>query len=281
LEELEPVKVLVHDNAVPTATIDADGNVIGSIGVDANLPVSAFVAQSELLDGYGRRTRYLSLPGLEKLATRKGVTFRAGIEAEVVNVKLSGGLLRRFRQDNGFEIAHSGAVNDVVFSPSERQIASAGGDCMVKLWDPSDGSYVRTLRRHEREVMCVLFSVDEVFLVSGGSDGIIFIWSLLDNAVIRSLRGHSDCIYSLAAKPDLSVIYSASHDKSIRTWHLNPRRPNAPLPPRVVGTTETTILLQWKAPAAFNEEITAFHLQYKVGLRNPWMPGELVVTHTY
>jgi hypothetical protein len=40
----------------------------------------------------------------------------------------------------------------------------------------------------------------------------------------------------------------------------------------VVGTTETSILLCWSAPPSFNEELSAFHLQYRVGLRNPWLP---------
>ena len=37
-------------------------------------------------------------------------------------------------------MCHHGAINDAVFSSSEKRIAGAGGDKLIKIWDPRDGS---------------------------------------------------------------------------------------------------------------------------------------------
>jgi hypothetical protein len=200
---------------------DKNGNLTEPTG--RRLPASAtssdFDSRRCSRDLYGRRLSYMELPGLIPISRDESQRRQHLQAAEVVDVVRSAGLLRRFRSDAGCEIAHAGAVNDAAFSPSERLVASAGGDKLVKLWDSADGSQVKTLRGHENEVMGVLFSQDEMFLVSGGADGIIFIWDLLTETVSRSLRGHSDCIYSIAALPDISIIISCSHDKTIKvTW---------------------------------------------------------------
>lgn len=106
----------------------------------------------------------------------------------------TGGLIRRFTV-NGFELAHHGSVNDAVFSPSEARVATAGGDTLIKIWDPRDGSYVNRLSGHSSEVLAVRYSSSEQFLVSSGADSEILIWSMLSNQVTRRLLGHVDCVY--------------------------------------------------------------------------------------
>ena len=253
----------------PQNAIDERGRVTAPIGVRET---SESVKETNLL---ARRALYYALPGLSNYYDDDKPTMNTIVDVEA-NATRAKGLLRRFHVDSGLELAHAGAVNDVCLSMSERRVASAGGDCLIKLWDPRDGALIKSLRGHEKEVASVLFSKDEQFLLSGGADGLILVWNMIENNVIRCLRGHSDCIYSLAALGDLSIIYSSSHDKTIKTWHLNPQRPSAPSAPRAVGMTDTSILISWKAPPAFNEDITAFHLHYRVGLRNPWMPGSFM-----
>lgn len=251
--------------------IDANGRLTAPVGIDAVFRYEGFDRYSSGNYNYERRVLHYTLPCFTTPNKDKKIVIN-----ELGNNEGNPncfGLLRRFRLGSGQEIAHSGSINDVCFSMSERRVASASSDNTIKLWDPLDGSFIKSFKQHTKEVTSIIFSNDELFLLSGGADGLIFIWDMIENVVVRSLRGHSDCIYSLAAMHDVSIIYSASHDKTIKTWHLNPQKPNHPTAPRAVGTTDTSILISWKAPPSFNESITAFHLQYRVGLRNPWMPG--------
>lgn len=132
-------------------------------------------------------------------------------------------------------------------------------------------------------------------MVSAGADQQILIWSMLTQTVCKKLLGHCDVIYrlflrlnyqcnlldhfsyflrSVSISPDCSVLVSGSHDQTIRTWYTTPRHPDAPEPPRMIAVTDTTVLLTWKAPPSFSLEITAFHLQYRIGRREKWYPVE-------
>jgi len=79
----------------------------------------------------------------------------------------------------------------------------------------------------------------------------------------------------IAISPDCSLIVSASHDQTLKSWHTTPRHPDAPQPPRVIKITDTTVLISWTAPPCFNCDVTAFHYQYRVGLRGEWTPPEV------
>jgi len=182
------------------------------------------------------------------------------------------GLIRRF-DVRGFELAHHGSVNDAVFSPSETRVATAGGDGLVKIWDPRDGSYVQRLQGHSNEVFSVKYSSSEQFLVSAGADAEILVWSLLSLTVIRRLLGHSDVVYSIAMDGLCGVIVSASHDQLLKSWYTTPRYPEECAPPRIIAVSDTTAHVTWVAPPSFNLEIAAFHMQYRIGLREKWSPS--------
>lgn len=68
------------------------------------------------------------------------------------------GYVKQLQASKGMEIAHHGTIFDAVFSPSERRLASAGGDGLIKFWDPRDGSLVRSLNGHESEVGMLVFA---------------------------------------------------------------------------------------------------------------------------
>lgn len=78
----------------------------------------------------------------------------------------------------------------------------------------------------------------------------------------------------LAISPDCSLIVSASHDQTLKSWCTTPDRPDIPEPPRVIKVTDTTALIAWHAPPCFNCDVTAFHVQKRVGLREDWTPSD-------
>eukprot|EP00596_Hydrurales_sp_CCMP1899_P009696 CAMPEP_0119051514 /NCGR_PEP_ID=MMETSP1177-20130426/73098_1 /TAXON_ID=2985 /ORGANISM="Ochromonas sp, Strain CCMP1899" /LENGTH=1331 /DNA_ID=CAMNT_0007030729 /DNA_START=428 /DNA_END=4420 /DNA_ORIENTATION=- len=186
-------------------------------------------------------------------------------------IEVSEGLIRRF-DINGVDMVHHGALNDAVFSPSELRIATAGGDKLIKIWDPRDGSYVRALKGHKDEVTSVRYTVDELYMVSAGADMEILIWDLTSCGVVRRLQGHSDIITSIAISSDCSLMVSSSMDMYLKTWFLTPRIPDAPDSPIFLSKTDTTVMIKWSSPPAFNLEISAYQLQYRVGLRGLWLP---------
>jgi hypothetical protein len=67
---------------------------------------------------------------------------------------------------------------------------------------------------------------------------------------------------------------SSSHDGTIKTWRTTPRHPDPPAAPRILAVTDTTALLSWVSPPCFNLDVNAFHIQWRVGAREHWVPPD-------
>jgi hypothetical protein len=81
-------------------------------------------------------------------------------------------------------------------------------------------------------------------------------------------------LHRLATSDDFSLIVSSSHDGTIKTWRTTPRHPDPPAAPRILAVTDTTALLSWVSPPCFNLDVNAFHIQWRVGAREHWVPPD-------
>lgn len=65
----------------------------------------------------------------------------------------------------------------MTFSPDGKQLASAGADRTVKLWDAAKGVELRTLRDHTDVVLGVAFRPDGKQIASASEDRTVKVWS--------------------------------------------------------------------------------------------------------
>src|SRR5205085_1614758 len=77
-----------------------------------------------------------------------------------------------------FVKGHKGNVEQLVFHPDGKRLATASADGTVKVWDLETGKEVRTFDEHAAKVRCVAFSPDGRYLASGADDGTILVWEL-------------------------------------------------------------------------------------------------------
>ncbi|KAF1962192.1 WD40 repeat-like protein, partial [Byssothecium circinans] len=68
---------------------------------------------------------------------------------------------------------HSDGVSSVAFSHDSARLASASGDKTVKIWDPSSGACLSTLKGHSGGVSSVAFSHDSARLASASDDSTV------------------------------------------------------------------------------------------------------------
>jgi WD40 repeat protein len=83
-------------------------------------------------------------------------------------------------------VAHRGWTRMVAVSPNGRLLATCGNDNLVRLWNPVDGTPIRTLEGHICHVYNVGFHPGGQFLVSGDLRGIVKQWDLARGTEVRS-----------------------------------------------------------------------------------------------
>jgi len=219
-----------------------------------------------------RRNAFPTLPGFRgKVAQGDFAEMSAMDELAVARSSGNTGLIRAFAVE-AFEgvmdsRCHHNSINQADFSFDEKRVASGSSDGTVRLWDTKSGHLVSTLLGHEAAVNSVAFSDEGQRLVSSGLDNFLILWNVATGLPLRRLYGHDDAVKHVCFFSDSTALLSCGGDSVLKVWYLTPQAPAAPGKPRITHKTTQTMTVAWKAPPAFNEEITAFQLQYRVGIR--------------
>lgn len=111
----------------------------------------------------------------------------------------SGGLVRAFKDP------HSDVVNCVAISPDGRQLATCAADRFIKLWQLSDGKFVRAFEGHTHHVLGVTWRADGRALVSSGADMVLKVWDTQNGDQLRTVQ-------NLFTKEVTSVSFVADGD---------------------------------------------------------------------
>ncbi|KAH8077594.1 myosin light chain kinase [Aureococcus anophagefferens] len=181
--------------------------------------------------------------------------------------RVAGGELRTFWASDGDFHAHHHTVNQVAWSVDEKRVASCSNDKTVRLWAPQTGQCVRTLAGHEDAVMGNAFSEDGLRLVSCGMDNFLILWNTVNGEMLRRFFGHDDVVYRCVLFRNSSAMLSCSSDRTLKSWFLTPQPPDPPERCAVADAGRRAASLAWRAPPAYNDEIVAYKIQWRVGLR--------------
>ena len=133
---------------------------------------------------------------------------------------------------------HQDDVNDIVFSPDGKFIASAGDDeGKILVWgvetdqmivlqiDPSETQSIFV----SDDILSLAYSPDGKTIASGGRDTFVRLWDVETGALKAKLTGHTGDVNSLAFSPDGKTLASAGgisqnrkqpDDRTVRIWNL-------------------------------------------------------------
>uniref|UniRef100_A0A915Q2Y3 NLE domain-containing protein n=1 Tax=Setaria digitata TaxID=48799 RepID=A0A915Q2Y3_9BILA len=113
---------------------------------------------------------------------------------------------------------HQQLVNQVMFSPNARYIASASFDKSIKLWCGRTGAFISTLRGHVQAVYQIAWSADSRLLVSGSADSTLKVWDIYKQGLCMHLPGHGDEVFAVDWSPDGTRVASGGKDKLLKLW---------------------------------------------------------------
>jgi len=108
----------------------------------------------------------------------------------------------------------------LAFSPDSKILASGSFDSMIKLWDVSSGTQLRSLVGHIGWVVSVAFSQNGTMLASVGSDNSIRLWDVRTGKEKHDFSGRTQSAMSLVFSPDGRTLATGECDGTTKLWDV-------------------------------------------------------------
>ncbi len=128
----------------------------------------------------------------------------------------------------GQVMPHGNTVNQAMFSPDGRLIATRCSDGKARLWFAADGRPAFPSIGPTQGVTSVAFSPDSRRLLIASADGTAQQWSVDTGQAFGVPLKHGDAVNSARFSPDGRWIATASADKTARLWDSEKGEPAGP-----------------------------------------------------
>jgi WD40 repeat protein len=115
---------------------------------------------------------------------------------------------------------HSDIVNDLVFSPDGKMIASVSDDGKLILWDIEKGKALFKKTEHKSKMLSVDISPDGTMIITGGEDKKIRVWDVSTGNEIMNVGDRDIINYVSFSMYDERVI-AQSKDMSLKIWQAD------------------------------------------------------------
>ncbi len=133
------------------------------------------------------------------------------------------GIATLFNLETGKKIrdlseGHRDSIYGIAFSPDGNQLATAGYDRLIQLWNPVNGDRLRTLKGHNGAVYGIAYSPDGRVLASAGGDSSVKLWKTTDGQRLDTFGQPTGEQFLTAFTPDSRFVLAGGADKQVRLW---------------------------------------------------------------
>jgi WD40 repeat protein/uncharacterized caspase-like protein len=110
-------------------------------------------------------------------------------------------------------------VRAIAISPTAREVATAGDDGLIRIWDASSFRLLRVLKGHTGPVYSLDYWKDGTLLASAGWDGKVKVWDVVSGSESFGFDAGVKQ-FAVAFSPELPLRYlaSAGEDGYVRIW---------------------------------------------------------------
>ncbi|MFG0336030.1 MAG: WD40 repeat domain-containing protein, partial [Maioricimonas sp. JB049] len=122
-------------------------------------------------------------------------------------------------------VGHGQSLQETVFSPDGRQIASGSDDRTIRVWDVADGRQLWMTIAHANSVRSLDFSPDGETIVSGGDDPYLRLWNWRVGRTLCELPTERAKLLQVRFSPDGHRIATLSGMHRVSLFDGTPARP--------------------------------------------------------
>jgi WD40 repeat protein/serine/threonine protein kinase len=113
---------------------------------------------------------------------------------------------------------HLGRVFSLSWSPDSTQVASAGSDGTIKVWEVTQQQQNRTVVQRPGQTYSIDWHPDGRHLVQGNTEGSVWIWDIANLVDPVHLQATTSWIYRVAWNPSGTRVAAGSMDGVVRIW---------------------------------------------------------------
>jgi len=111
---------------------------------------------------------------------------------------------------------HWRAIQSMVFNPAGTELATAGDDGLIHIWNPETGARIRTMDGHRNRICKLAYAVDGGSLISASWDGTVKRWN--DSGALARTFKHITAIRSAAVSRDGKTLAAGGNDGALLVW---------------------------------------------------------------
>lgn len=115
---------------------------------------------------------------------------------------------------------HTSYVMDVLFTPDNQFLVSAGMDNIINIFNMSTWKLHLSMKKHTHSVNKLVLTSDAKLLVSGSTDKTVKIWSFPDGKEQMTLEGHKKTVTTVNISNNQKYLVSGSYEGIIQVWNF-------------------------------------------------------------
>lgn len=209
-----------HQDWVTKVAFNQAGNRLASVSFDGTVHLwERTTAAADDGDRFGN-LRVLSHDG----AYVYSLTFSPAGEDRLVTAD-SDGIVKLWNMAGELlqQVDYGDSVLTTAFSPDGEQVAIAGNQGNVLLWDLATNTTTFLPQQHDGRIYQLAYSPNGKTLASAGEDATVKLWDVKTKTAIATLRGHQGRVYRVAFYQD-DLLASAGSDGTVRLWSTKSRK---------------------------------------------------------
>ncbi|HXG12116.1 MAG TPA: PQQ-binding-like beta-propeller repeat protein [Gemmataceae bacterium] len=217
-----------HADAVTRVVLSADGSQVFTASADKTIRICTFAN--------GQQVRQLTVPPPSEGEQEKG----EGAAVTSLAVAPGGAVIAAGTADQRLvlwntadgkvlhqAVVHAGPVTGVAFHPQSKQLLTAGGDGLLKLWalPPVPGralghpdGVVPLINAHVGGVADIAFHGNGTQALSGGADKMVKLWDLAAGKEVRSFGPLDAPVTAVGFSRDFTLVVAAA-GKVVKVWN--------------------------------------------------------------